>query len=227
MAAADTACQQRDNALLHERPANSLHEPSGGPSTSNGSSQPEFAYSFVDTSQESGTALPHTAHADSGRSFATQQGTDAVADNPSAAKIHAASSQGPGSAAKPNANDRAEPEVSISTTSNTHKEHSTNSSRGGNTSSSSKEAASHIDWDKDDAGSHVVAARDTSSSTDDPVHKLTAASAQQKPYIVLSVKLKNGKVSSWPSPQPTCLHSAAASPGIPAKSCSQWMLSST
>ena len=81
----------------------------------------------------------------------------------------------------------------------THSDHSSSSSSKGDSShrqeTSGRILHCHIDWDKDDVGSHEVAVKHESGATDSPVRKQTADGAQQKSYVVLSVSLKNGKVS--------------------------------
>ena len=111
--------------------------------------------------------------------------------SPTATKAVANSRRGD-SLAKPSSKGKSEAEPNISKGSST--QHSTHSKR--SSGSSSKEASSHIDWDKDGVDSQDVAAKDVSSATDHQVSKPSADESQQKPYIVLSVKLKNGKVSN-------------------------------
>lgn len=199
MTATDTARSQHDDALLHERPANSVHEPSGGPSTSNASSQPVLSSDSTHLSQDSRTAASRTAHVSSGIPSASQQGTSTSGNSPSAAKTNAGSSRDASALVSPSSNGHSEPQLDMSKTSISHEERGSNSTRDSE-SSSSNVASSHIDWDKDSTGSHGVAVTDIPSATDHPVSKLTAVELQPKPYFVLSVKMKNGKVSKWLTP---------------------------
>lgn len=62
----------------------------------------------------------------------------------------------------------------------------------GDTSSSVSHC--HIDWDEEDRGSHE-AVRDEACATESPASTQSNTDVQQKPYVVLAVSLKNGKVS--------------------------------
>lgn len=88
---------------------------------------------------------------------------------------------------------------STDTQQSTHSDHSSSSSSKCDSShrqeTSGRILHCHIDWDKDDVGSHDIAVKDDSGATDRPVRKQTADEAQQESYVVLSVSLKNGKVS--------------------------------
>ena len=204
-AAASTASSQCDDSFLNERPANSLHEPSGGPSTSGASSNSPSKHALPGI--DPGAALPRTASVNSARSSASSQSasalthTSALTENPSAPEGDAASSSRGNSLAQTGSQASSEAETAIPRSLNTqHNTHSNHSSSSSNSSSSMQEHEGrmphcHIDWDQDDEGSRDVAGNDAPGASDSPLSNQTADEAQQKSYVVLSVSLKNGKVS--------------------------------
>ena len=202
-AAASTASSQCDDSFLNERPANSLHEPSGGPSTSGASSDSPSKHALPGI--DPGAALPRTASVNSARSSATPQSasalthTSALTHNPSAPEGDAASSSRGNSLAQTGSQASSEAETAIPRSLNTqHNPHSNHSS---SNSSSSKQDHSgrmphcHIDWDQVDEGSHDIAGNDATGASNSPLSNQTADEAQQKSYVVLSVSLKTGKVN--------------------------------
>ena len=212
-AAASTAISQCDDASFNERPANSLHEPSGGPSTSDASSKSESPSQHALSSLDPAAALPHTASVNSARSSAAPEGTFALTHNSSAIEGDAASGRRDKPLADSGSQRSSEAETAIS--GNTNSQHSTCSDRSSSSSSSSSSISSssskgdssprqetsgkilhcHIDWDKDDVGSHDVAVNDGTGATDSPPSNQITDDAPQKSYVVLSVSLKNGKAS--------------------------------
>ena len=216
-AAASTATSQCDDASLNERPASSLHEPPGGPSTSDACFQSDSPSQHALSSLDPRAAVPRTASVNSARSSATPRGASALTHNPSATERDAASSSS-SSRGKPLAESgsqrSSEAETAVSGSTNT--QHSTHSDCSSSSSSSSRGDSSHrqetsgkiihchIDWDKDDVGSHDVAVEEETGATDSLPSNQVTDDAQQKSYVVLSVGLKNGKVSGDLTALPMC-----------------------
>ena len=163
--------------------------------------------------------MPRTASVNSARSSATPRGASALTHNPSATERDAASSSSSSSRGKPLAESgsqrSSEAETAVSGSTNT--QHSTHSDCSSSSSSSSSRGDSshrqetsgkiihcHIDWDKDDVGSHDVAVEEETGATDSLPSNQVTDDAQQKSYVVLSVGLKNGKVSGDLTALPMC-----------------------
>ena len=207
MAAVSTTSSQCDDAIVDARPANSLHEPSGGPSTSDAFIESDSPSKHALPSSDPGAALPRTATVNSARSSATPQGTSALTHNPSATDADAASSSRGKPPAEPDSQASSEAHTAISSSINTqHNTHSSCSSSSSSSSSSKSDGSRmqetsgqiphcHLDWDKDVEDSHDVAVNDGTGVTDSRLSNQTAEEAQQKSYVVLSVSLKNGKAS--------------------------------
>lgn len=198
--AAATASSQSNNACLDERPGNSLHEPPGGPSTSDASSQSSSPSKHALPRSDSEAAPSRGASVGSARSSTTEEAKSTLTHYPSAAKGGAASSSAGNSLAESSSEAASEAESAISSSPHTqHSRHSgpsMSSSKGSSKGDTSGRISHcHIDWDADDVDSHHEAVRDESGATDSPVSTQTNTDLQQKPYVLLAVSLKNGKVS--------------------------------